>query len=201
MDAPKRPAAPVRADGLAAALTAVSLATCCAWVSPAAAQSGLRIPADQLFVQAGAARDAHTLVVGATWSSAWQREWLGGQVQLYWEASFGRWRGKPAPGESRSSAWVTQVGITPVLRWQADGSARWFAEIGIGANLLLPVYRSGDKRFSTAFNFGDHLAVGWRFGESRQHELALRLQHFSNAGIKRPNPGEDFIQLRYGFKL
>jgi hypothetical protein len=27
----------------------------------------------------------------------------------------------------------------------------------------------------------------------------LRLQHFSNAGIKKPNPGEDFLQLRLSF--
>lgn len=26
---------------------------------------------------------------------------------------------------------------------------------------------------------------------------ALRLQHFSNASIRHPNPGENFVQLRY----
>jgi lipid A 3-O-deacylase len=39
------------------------------------------------------------------------------------------------------------------------------------------------------------------FGRSldaqQHHELSLRLQHFSNADIKRPNPGENFVQLRY----
>ena len=69
-------------------------------------------------------------------------------------------------------------------------------EVGIGANLLFPIYQTHDKRFSTAFNFGDHLAIGYRHGN---REFALRLQHFSNAGIKYPNPGEDFIQLRYAF--
>ncbi len=44
---------------------------------------------------------------------------------------------------------------------------------------------------------GDHLAAGWQFGPRRDHELTLRIQHFSNAGIRHPNPGENFVQLRY----
>ena len=31
------------------------------------------------------------------------------------------------------------------------------------------------------------------------HELALRVQHYSNAGIRHPNPGENFVQLRGSF--
>jgi lipid A 3-O-deacylase len=101
----------------------------------------------------------------------------------------------------RSSAWVTQAGVTPVVRWHPPSwGGDWYVEGGIGANLLLPIYRSRDKRFSTAFNFGDHIAIGRRFGPSRQHEMALRIQHFSNAGIKDPNPGEDFVQLRYSHR-
>ena len=59
------------------------------------------------------------------------------------------------------------------------------------------MYRSADKRFSTKFNFGDHLAVGRTFGDRGQHDVGLRFQHFSHAGIKEPNPGENFLQLRY----
>jgi hypothetical protein len=101
----------------------------------------------------------------------------------------------------RSSAWITQLGATPVLRWSmAESQSGWFVEAGIGANVLLPVYRSSDKSFSTAFNFGDHVSVGRTFGERGRHELALRAQHFSNAGIKQPNPGVNFVQLRYSWR-
>jgi lipid A 3-O-deacylase len=101
----------------------------------------------------------------------------------------------------RSPAWITQLGVTPVLRWSMSASpSTWFAEAGIGANVLLPVYRSSDKSFSTAFNVGDHLAVGRAFGASGRHELALRVQHFSKAGIKHPNPGENFVQLRHSWR-
>lgn len=51
--------------------------------------------------------------------------------------------------------------------------------------------------FSTTFNFGEHLAVGRQLGATRHHEVALRVQHFSNAGIRQPNPGENLVQVRY----
>jgi lipid A 3-O-deacylase len=157
---------------------------------------------DQVFMQVGAARDAHTAVIGAAWASPWHRPFAGGVVSLYWEASFGRWVSNRGGDQPRSAAWVTQLGITPVWRWQSGGDgAPWFVEGGIGANVLMPVYRTQDKSFSTVFNFGDHLAIGWRFGDAGRHELALRVQHFSNASIKQPNPGEDFLQLRYSRHL
>ena len=149
-----------------------------------------------IFGQAGVAKDTSMLVVGVAWDWPWHRDYSIGRLSGYWEMSFGRWNTDHPTREG--STWVTQFGLTPVLRFypQAWGG-RWFVEGGIGANLLLPVYRSRDKRFSTTFNFGDHLAVGRRFGRQAEHEIALRVQHFSNAGIKSPNPGEDFIQLRY----
>ncbi len=149
-----------------------------------------------VYLQGGVAKDADMMVVGVTWDWSWYRDYAVGRLSGYWEMSFGRW-GADHPTRDGSS-WVTQFGVTPVLRLypQAWGG-RWFVEGGIGANLLLPVYRSRDKRFSTTFNFGDHLAIGRRFGQHAQHEIALRLQHFSNAGIRSPNPGEDFLQLRY----
>ena len=152
---------------------------------------------NQYFVQAGAAEDATALTVGAIWYSDWASLYSGGLLRLYWEVSFGRWSADQPDGSTRS-AWVTQVGITPVLRWYLGAnSTRWFVEAGIGGNLLLPIYRSRDKRFSTTFNFGDHIGVGMPFGEGERQEIALRIQHFSNAGIRHPNPGENFVQLRY----
>lgn len=146
------------------------------------------------FVQYGAAEDARMLVIGLTWDWAWRRELLGGALGGYWEASFGRWNADNAPG---AHGWFTQVGVTPVVRYAFGDERRWFAEAGIGANLLLPVYQTDDKRFSTTFNFGDHIAFGRRFGDLGKHIVSLRFQHFSNASIRKPNPGENFVQLRY----
>ncbi len=95
----------------------------------------------------------------------------------------------------------TQIGFTPVVRYTFGGSGTKgvFVELGVGLNWIAPHYRSGQHQFSTAFNFGDHAGVGWRFGEGGAHEVSLRFQHFSNAGIKDPNPGIDFGQVRYAF--
>lgn len=155
-----------------------------------------------LFLQAGTANsETQTYIAGATWDWGWQRHYAFGTVTGYSEVSFGRWVTNVGDG---SSAWETQVGITPVVRLQslADDSwvRHWFAEIGIGANVILPIYQSEEKRFSTTFNFGDHFAIGRQFGTRQQHELALRIQHFSNGGIDHPNPGENFVQLRYSHK-
>jgi lipid A 3-O-deacylase len=182
--------------GAIAVVVATSLfaGAACAAADDEAAPGGAGTP--RAFVQLGAAEDAtRSLTLGIAWPGGWQRQIGHTHVQLHWEASFGRWSTKLDEG-TRSSAWVTQVGVTPAIRWQPIGSA-WFGEIGIGVNALLPVFRSRDKQFSTAFNFGDHLAVGRQFGEGRRQELSLRYQHFSNGGIRRPNPGEDFLQLRY----
>jgi lipid A 3-O-deacylase len=152
-----------------------------------------------LFVQAGVA-EQHTQAysAGVTWNWPWQRQFGFGTLYGYSEASFGRWITDVGGG---GSAWETQIGLTPVIRLQPVRANKWFAEVGIGVNLILPIYQSESKTFSTEFNFGDHLAIGRYFGARNQHELALRVQHFSNGGIDHPNPGENFLQLRYSRRL
>jgi lipid A 3-O-deacylase len=154
-----------------------------------------------LFVQAGIGdQSTRAYVAGATWDWHWRRQYSVLTAGGYFEADIGRWT-TDNHGVNRS-AWATQVGMTPVIRLQPVGVAdRWFGEIGVGANYIVPLYRTDHKRFSTEFNFGDHVGVGRQFGEHRQHELLLRVQHFSNAGIEQPNPGENFFQLRYSWKL
>ena len=164
--------------------------------TPALAEEPSRVGVTAAFVQAGVAQKATMLILGATWDWRWRRQTSWGTFSGYWDASFGRW--SSSRPQANGSAWVTQLGVTPVLRLHPGGwGDGWFVEAGIGANFLLPVYRNAGKRFSTAFNFGDHLAIGKRFGRPGRHELALRIQHFSNAGIRHPNPGENFLQLRY----
>ncbi|MDM0001069.1 acyloxyacyl hydrolase [Variovorax sp. J22P240] len=152
------------------------------------------------YVQAGAGDDVASATIGVTWDLPWRLENDWGLWEGYLDFSLGRWR------ISRSAAWsgrheVTQVGITPVIRLRPRGWSHFFFEAGIGANWIFPIYGNGSRRFSTAFNFGDHLALGWQFGAALEQEVTLRLQHFSNAGIKHPNPGENFVQLRYAYRF
>lgn len=178
---------------------ATLIVSAAALIAAASSARAAQTESRSCFVQLGVAEDAETVVVGVTQPWSWQRDFARGRLSGYWEASLGRWSSELDDGQ-RSNAWVTQLGMTPVLRWQSRAwGGRGFVELGIGANLLLPIYRSGDKSFSTAFNFGDHVAVGWRFGARQRHEVALRLEHFSNAGIRHPNPGENFVQLRWAW--
>ncbi len=150
---------------------------------------------DQLFVRHGVARDARATVLGAKWDLPWRLHWgERGVLSAYVEAAAGHWTSDTAG--VRASAVSTQAGLTPVFRYSFSGDHGWYVEGGVGVNVITPVYRSREKQFSTAFNFGDHAALGWRSAGARAWDWSLRVQHFSNAGIARPNPGEDFLQLQ-----
>jgi len=154
----------------------------------------LDLKPDAVFVQLGDGDRTRTATVGLDWRLPWKSEGANGDFSGYLEASIGRWW--IDDGGMRRSPWVSQVGLTPVLRWRfGSGAQPWFAEVGIGLNVLSPLVHDEHRRFSTKFNFGDHLAVGHRLGKA--DEIALRLQHFSNGGIRQPNPGINFVQVRW----
>ena len=128
------------------------------------------------------------------------------------EAEFFKPRAMPLPASSaaclstmpsttagRTSEDLTHLALVPTFRLRFDeGRSPWFAEGGIGISLMDARYITPTKEFSTRFNFADRIAIGRSFGLRGEHEVALQLQHVSNAGIKEPNPGENFLQLRYG---
>jgi len=124
-------------------------------------------------------------------SALWQREFSSHTLDLSLEFSLGVVRAISGIYNPE----LRHVGITPFVRW-------WFtqytgAELGIGANIFSGVHL-GDKVISTSFQFGDSIGLfhrlqgtAWLFG--------LRYTHYSNGGIKEPNPGQDYVQLRIGY--
>ncbi|MES2937426.1 MAG: acyloxyacyl hydrolase [Pseudomonadota bacterium] len=177
--------------GLAA--TALSIAA----VFPCAAAD---LRPGQVFVQGGVG-DKHTdsLTVGARWPWAWRTEFIGMEATAATEAFVSLWRAPEFGGGHQTYA---QLGLVPMFRLRFDqGRSPWFAEGGIGITVTNAVYNTPERQFSTAGNFIDTLAVGRNFGADNAHELSLRIAHFSNASIKKPNPGLNFIQLRYGMKF
>lgn len=85
------------------------------------------------------------------------------------------------------------------LRYRfAGGQSPWFVDAGVGATLFNHVYRTSDREFSTAFQFTEVLGMGFT---ADPHEFALRLQHISNADIRKPNPGENLVRLRYSYRF
>lgn len=138
------------------------------------------------------------IAVQNNWDSRWfasNGHHLGG----YWDLSASWWRGtayRNVPGARQNLA---VVGITPVVRYQRDDKRGWYGEAGIGANLFSELYNNDGNRLSTAFQFGDHIGIG--YVTPTNWDFALKFQHFSNASIKRPNNGANFIiaSARYHF--
>jgi hypothetical protein len=152
------------------------------------------------FVQLGNANSTNSVTGGLTWD--WDRKWdLGsGQLSGYYEGFLSVW--SYPDGTASGHTQLAQIGLTPVFRWTpSHGASPWFVEGGIGLTLTSKLYQPVGKRFSTAFNFGDQIALGRRFGDEGRHEVSLRLQHFSNGAIKHPNPGENFCEVRYAYRF
>lgn len=148
------------------------------------------------FVQGGVGDQKTTAyVAGLTWDLPWHYQFGVGRFGAYVEAAFGRWRTDTSRGKATS--WPTQISAVPSLRF-CPGHSVWFAEIGAGPSYIVPLFNSGTKRFSTEFNFDDHFSIGRDFGH---FEVSLRAEHFSNAGISRSNPGENFGQVRVAYRF
>lgn len=149
----------------------------------------------------GAAGDkASVKLVGviAGWTQPeplWQgRDW---RLRLRHEALLAGWR---VPG-SRN---LWEVGYSPVLRLErplAGGARNFFVEASIGARVLSRTRVTPEHRMSTAFQFADMLGMGMQFGRDGRSTVGVRLQHLSNLGIKKPNPGIDFLQLYYTYRF
>ena len=151
-----------------------------------------------MYLQGGVGeKEAYAATVGVTipWAPSWSWGLGGGVVRGQWDAYVSNWSSQPDMGSRRNTV---VLGIGPSLRWRGDtGQSPWFVEVGTGVNYANRYYRSGSDTFSTRYNFATHLGVGRNFGAQREHEISLRIQHSSNAGIKDPNPGENFLLLRY----
>jgi hypothetical protein len=137
--------------------------------------------------------------VGAQWD--WGVRWFQGanwHLGGYWDLAAGYWNGgRTRPGEHDE---LYEIALTPVFRVQPNGLVGPFIEAAIGFHLLSHT-SIGDRRMSTAFQFGDHIGVGYRFGARSHYELSYRFQHLSNASIKRPNPGINFHQIRLQYRF
>jgi len=129
--------------------------------------------------------------------SDWSRRWFqsnGYHLGGYWDASIAQWRGTAYRDVRGQHQNITNIGFTPVFRYQRDDLKGWYGEGGIGVNLLSELYNNDGNRLSTAFQFGDHIGAGYVF--DNQWEVGMKIQHFSNASIKKPNSGANFLQLK-----
>jgi opacity protein-like surface antigen len=173
------------------ASAAIALAAVVLLATPAMAVDGMAIEAG-----GGDGTDMGRVALQWDWNRRWfqGKEWhLGG----YWDLGVGHWWRKVLPGQNRS---ITEIGLTPVFRLQRNDREGPYLEFAVGFHWLSDT-SIGGKRLSTQFQFGDHVGLGYRFGAKRAYDLSYRYQHLSNAGIKKPNDGVDFHQIRLQYRF
>ena len=162
------------------------------WLAVAHATAAQRAPF--FFVQAGAGEESVRAVsAGAAWSLPWRS--ASGAYSARAEVFASVWRARSYAGGDRN---LVQLGVVPMVRWRPDdGRSPWFVEGGVGLSWLDRQLHTPERSFSTRLNFSDNVGVGRSFGAGGEHELSLRWQHTSNAGIRKPNPGQDLLLVRY----
>ena len=111
-------------------------------------------------------------------------------VHPYIEVSVAHWH--------TEQSGIYDTAITPVFRYARSPRDGLYAEGAVGLHIVSGTHLQDNVSLSTRFQFGDHIGVGVRRGH---YDLGLRLQHLSNAGLRNPNPGVNFVQLRVAYEL
>lgn len=154
---------------------------------------------DGISVELGNGDYTDTARVGAIWN--WDKQWFtegNWLVAGFWEASLGTWKGRSGVGNNQN---ITDLSITPVFRFQQKNPSGIapYLEGAIGFHLITPTFVYANRHFGSAFQFGDHIGLGARFGDRQQFDLGYRYQHLSNGGIKKPNQGININQVHFTY--
>ncbi len=182
---------------------ALSVILSVAGLAPAAHAQEVGVPSYGVYVQASHGSNDFgntkfgTVGLMAPFMSPYA--FAGGSVTGYWDLYLSRVETPTAAGGRQR---FEQLGLTPTFRYRPDaGASRFFIDGGIGISYFDADYYVRRQEFSTRFNFASHIGVGVSLGQQREHEIVLRAQHISNAGIDKPNPGDNLIQLRYAYRF
>lgn len=130
--------------------------------------------ADNFFVSGGGAEGAYRTTIGRSFDT--EVNFYG--ITLHPEVSASYWWNGQRSFE---------VSAVPMLRYHF--TQKLYLEGGIGLSYFSNRNFGGQ---STNLQFADHLGVGYG-------PVSLRVSHFSNGGLKNPNPGVNAIQIIYKF--
>ncbi|MCG2586880.1 acyloxyacyl hydrolase [Massilia sp. TS11] len=132
--------------------------------------------------------------------SDWNQDWAasgGMHWNGYWDVTAAYWRGNRYQNVKGRTQSFGDIGFTPVFRYEAQNKKGWYAEAAVGLHYLGERYDNFGRQMSTKFEFGDHIGAGYVFDNGL--ELAMKIQHFSNGGIKHPNGGVNFVEAKAAF--
>lgn len=89
------------------------------------------------------------------------------------------------------------VSLGPVWRW-SNARENLLVDFGISPTLIARSTFNGHD-LGGNFHFTSAAAVGAKLGRRGALAVSLRIQHVSNAGLGRTNPGMDIIGLNFTF--
>lgn len=153
---------------------------------------------DSVSFEAGSGTRTKMVRLGTQWK--WDKQWWqsnGTHIGGYWDLTLAQWRGNRFRNIPGNTQHITALGLTPVFRLQKDSLKGMYGEFGIGVHYLNDLYDNDGHQLSTRFQFGDHIGVGYVFANNL--DLSLKIQHFSNGSIRKPNDGVDFAVIRVSY--
>jgi lipid A 3-O-deacylase len=132
--------------------------------------------------------------VGLRFAPLWSYQGDNWKAKLYPEAEYNHFHYSGSRHGTRDD--LDQIGGIAMMRFEyGSGTVKPFAEIGLGG-ALFDHTQLGDKNISTSFQFSEHLTLG--VDVSNAWWVGAQYSHYSNAGIKEPNPGLDYVQFVVG---
>lgn len=184
-------AVPIALAALTAGLAVLGL--------PAVAHAEIPVPAVHVAFGRDYSHDINKYEIGFQFDSGFN--WgnpQGWQTTLYWEFDIAQWQTRY--GTPRQN--VVEGGFSPLFRLQKRGGS-WepFIEGSVGVRIMSHSSTSPQHNYSTAFRFTETIGFGVAFGPRNAAEFGVRFQHLSNATIKKPNPGTDFITGFFNYRF
>ncbi|MFD1259346.1 acyloxyacyl hydrolase [Entomomonas asaccharolytica] len=141
------------------------------------------------------ATDAGDMTYRFAIAAPWNVNWLNstvGYVSGYWDFGYTYWEGGDAAAGNHSLA------VAPVFTYNfnTNSQIKPYIEVAIGVAAFSRT-RVSNKKLGSAFNFEDRLGLGITFLE--RQKLGVRVMHYSNGGIKKPNQGVNNYSLFYSY--
>ena len=123
---------------------------------------------------------------------------LVGEVDVYFEFSANYWRyGNPSRHQTGLALALSPVISKPFATLNGRPLS-W--EFGIGMSLVSRKQFAG-KNIGSYYQFEDRIGLSYPLDDARNHRVAIRYLHYSNGGLSSHNPGLDFFNLSYAYRL
>jgi lipid A 3-O-deacylase len=103
------------------------------------------------------------------------------KIFVYYEPSLNYW--------VQSDKEILAAAFSPVFGFQVNSHrnhVKPYAEVGVGLSWISNT-QIGGRNLSSSFQFEDRVGVGVRINQTM--DFNIRLLHYSNAGLKKPNAG------------